>query len=105
MLREYLMRDGHLRRRDSYGHYRLVNLCWSCRLDCQQNHGNGCATAYLLNIIVEVTGAFIGSFLWGLLTNHPEPYGFFDMRRSITAILGSSILLYLLRLVSGRERV
>ncbi len=67
--------------------------------------GTDAQQGILLNIIVGVIGAFIGGFLWGLLTNDPEPYEFFDIGSWITAILGSSILLYLLRLVRGRGRV
>jgi len=59
----------------------------------------------LLNIVVGVVGALIGGFLWGLLTNDPEPYQFWDLGSWLTAIVGSIILLFLVGLATGRRRV
>ena len=60
----------------------------------------------LLNIIVGIVGALLGGFLWGLLTNDPEPYQFWDIGSWITAIVGSCVLLFLVSLVTrGRRRV
>lgn len=59
----------------------------------------------LLNIIVGIVGALIGGFLWGLLTNDPEPYQFFDIGSWVTAIAGACILLFLVNMVTGRRRV
>ncbi len=89
-----------------YGHNRLVNFFgglvgWIA----SKIMGTDAQQGILLNIIVGVIGAFIGGFLWGLLTNDPEPYELFDIGSWITAIMGASILLYLVRLVRGRSRV
>lgn len=60
----------------------------------------------LLNIVVGIVGALLGGFLWGLLTNDPEPYQFWDIGSWITAIVGSCLLLFLVGLVTrGRRRV
>lgn len=60
----------------------------------------------LLNIVVGIVGALLGGFLWGLLTNDPEPYQFWDIGSWITAIVGSCLLLFLVSLVTrGRRRV
>ncbi len=67
--------------------------------------GTDAQQGILLNIIVGIVGALIGGFLWGLLTNDPEPYQFFDIGSWITAIVGACILLYLVKLVTGRRRV
>ena len=67
--------------------------------------GTDAQQGLLLNIVVGIVGALIGGFLWGLLSNDPEPYGFFDIGSWITAIVGACILLYLVKLVTGRRRV
>ncbi len=67
--------------------------------------GTDAQQGILLNIIVGIVGALIGGFLWGLLTNDPEPYGFFDIGSWITALVGACILLYIVKLVTGRRRV
>jgi uncharacterized membrane protein YeaQ/YmgE (transglycosylase-associated protein family) len=59
----------------------------------------------LLNIIVGIVGALIGGFLWGLLTNDPEPYQFWDIGSWITALIGACILVFLVGAVTGRRRV
>ena len=67
--------------------------------------GTDAQQGLLLNIVVGIVGAFIGGFLWGLLSNDPEPYGFFDIGSWITAIVGACLLLYLVKLATGRRRV
>lgn len=67
--------------------------------------GTDAQQGILLNIIVGIVGAMVGGFVWGLLTNDTAPYEFFDIGSWITAIIGSCLLLYLLRLVTGRRRV
>lgn len=59
----------------------------------------------LLNVIVGIVGALLGGFLWGLFTNDPEPYQFFDLGSWITAIVGACILVYLASLFTSRTRV
>jgi uncharacterized membrane protein YeaQ/YmgE (transglycosylase-associated protein family) len=59
----------------------------------------------LLNIIVGIVGALLGGFLWGLLTNDPEPYQFWDLGSWITAIIGSCVLVFLVGMFMGRRRV
>jgi uncharacterized membrane protein YeaQ/YmgE (transglycosylase-associated protein family) len=59
----------------------------------------------LLNIVVGIVGAIIGGFLWGLITNDPEPFQFFDIGSWITAVVGACILLFLVGLATGRRRV
>ncbi len=67
--------------------------------------GTDAQQGLLLNIVVGIVGALIGGFLWGLLSNDPEPYGFFDIGSWITAIVGACLLLYLVKLATGRRRV
>ncbi len=67
--------------------------------------GTDAQQGLLLNIVVGIVGALIGGFLWGLLSNDPEPYGFFDIGSWITAIVGACLLLYVVKLATGRRRV
>jgi uncharacterized membrane protein YeaQ/YmgE (transglycosylase-associated protein family) len=67
--------------------------------------GTDAQQGILLNVIVGIVGAMIGGFLWGLLTNDPEPYALFDLGSWLTAIVGACILLFLFGLVIGRRRV
>jgi uncharacterized membrane protein YeaQ/YmgE (transglycosylase-associated protein family) len=66
--------------------------------------GTDAQQGILLNIIVGIIGAMLGGFVWGLLTNDPEPYGFFDIGSWIVAILGACLLLFLVNLFTGRGR-
>ncbi len=59
----------------------------------------------LLNIVVGIVGAFLGGWLWGLLTGDPEPFEFFDIGSWIVAILGASLLIFLWGLIAGRRSV
>ncbi|HEY0739795.1 MAG TPA: GlsB/YeaQ/YmgE family stress response membrane protein [Herpetosiphonaceae bacterium] len=65
--------------------------------------GTDAQQGILLNIIVGIVGAFLGGFLWGLITNDPEPYALFDIGSWLTAIVGACILLFLVSLVTGRR--
>lgn len=67
--------------------------------------GTDAQQGILMNIIVGVIGALLGGFLWGLLTNDPEPYQFWDIGSWITAVVGASILVLLVGAVTGRRRV
>ena len=66
--------------------------------------GTDAQQGILLNIIVGIIGAFLGGWLWGLLTNDPEPFQFFDIGSWIVAIIGACILLFLVSLFTGRGR-
>jgi uncharacterized membrane protein YeaQ/YmgE (transglycosylase-associated protein family) len=55
-------------------------------------------TGCLMNIVVGVIGAFIGGFVYELLTNEDWDFGF-DATSFIVAVLGSIGFLVLLRLV------
>jgi uncharacterized membrane protein YeaQ/YmgE (transglycosylase-associated protein family) len=52
------------------------------------------------DIIVGIIGAYIGSWLWGVL--HLGPVGPEMVSRIITATVGAVVLLFILRLVSRR---
>ena len=65
--------------------------------------GTDAQQGILLNVIVGIIGAFIGGFLWGVITNDPEPYAFFDIGSWITAIVGACLLLFLVSLFTGRR--
>jgi len=67
--------------------------------------GTDAQQGIVLNIVVGIVGALLGGFLWGVLTNDPEPYQFWDIGSWITAIVGASILLFLVGLVSRPRRV
>lgn len=67
--------------------------------------GTDAEQGVLLNIVVGIVGALLGGFLWGLLTNDPEPYQFFDIGSWLTAIIGSCILLFLVGLVTRRRSI
>jgi uncharacterized membrane protein YeaQ/YmgE (transglycosylase-associated protein family) len=49
----------------------------------------------IMSIIVGVVGAVLGGFLWGMFTQDPDPYQFWHMGSWVTAIIGSSLLLWL----------
>jgi uncharacterized membrane protein YeaQ/YmgE (transglycosylase-associated protein family) len=59
----------------------------------------------LLNIIVGVIGAVLGGFLWGMLTHDPDPYQFWHIGSWVTAIIGSSLLLWLVSFMRSPSRV
>lgn len=67
--------------------------------------GTDAQQGVVLNIVVGIVGALIGGFLWGAFTNDPEPYRFGDIGSWITAIVGASILLFLVGLVAKPRRI
>lgn len=67
--------------------------------------GTDAQQGILLNIVVGIVGALLGGFLWGLFTNDPDPWGFFNIGSWITAIVGACLLLFLVSLFTGRRRV
>jgi len=56
------------------------------------------------DIIVGIVGALIGGFLAATLLNIPDAVNGINLTSIIVAFLGAVILLWLLRLVSGRRR-
>lgn len=57
----------------------------------------------LLNIVVGIVGGLIGGWVLGLMGFHPEGAGLFGS--FLTALLGSVILLAIVRAVTGRKAV
>jgi uncharacterized membrane protein YeaQ/YmgE (transglycosylase-associated protein family) len=58
------------------------------------------------DIVVGVIGAFIGGFLFSLLTGNPNPVNNLDVGSIFVAFVGACILIALLRAISGsRARV
>ena len=57
--------------------------------------GTDAQQGLLLNIIVGVVGAVLGGFLWAILTQDPDPYRFGHMGSWVTAIIGASLLLWM----------
>lgn len=66
--------------------------------------GTDAQQGILMNIVVGIIGALIGGFLWGLISGDSEPYSLFDIGSWITAIVGASILLFIVKAVTGRGR-
>jgi uncharacterized membrane protein YeaQ/YmgE (transglycosylase-associated protein family) len=63
--------------------------------------GTGDRMGCLSNIFIGIAGAFIGGVLYKLLTD--EKWNFrFNVRSFIVAVIGSVVLLALLRVVRGR---
>lgn len=56
------------------------------------------------DIIVGIVGALIGGFLAATLLNTPDAVNGINITSIIVAFVGAVILLWLLRLVSGRRR-
>lgn len=67
--------------------------------------GTDAQQGILMNVVVGIVGALIGGFLWGLISNDPEPYRIFDIGSWITAVIGSCILLWLTSFFTRRRRV
>lgn len=58
------------------------------------------------DIIVGIVGAFIGGFLFSILTGNPNPVNNFDIGSIFVAFIGACILIAILRAISGsRARV
>jgi uncharacterized membrane protein YeaQ/YmgE (transglycosylase-associated protein family) len=53
---------------------------------------------WLENIIVGIVGAFIGGFLFSLITQQPS-YMTFSFSSFVVAVIGAIVLLFILRLV------
>jgi uncharacterized membrane protein YeaQ/YmgE (transglycosylase-associated protein family) len=58
----------------------------------------------LVTMLIGVIGAFIGGALAAALFDANPNDGFFDISSWVSAIVGSLILLFLYRLVTGRNR-
>jgi uncharacterized membrane protein YeaQ/YmgE (transglycosylase-associated protein family) len=57
------------------------------------------------DIIVGIVGAVIGGYLAGIFLNMPNAVNGINVTSVIVAFVGAVILLWLLRLVSGRRRI
>jgi uncharacterized membrane protein YeaQ/YmgE (transglycosylase-associated protein family) len=58
------------------------------------------------DVIVGVLGAFIGGFLFSVLTGNPNPVDDFDIGSIFVAFIGACVLIAILRAVTGsRARV
>jgi uncharacterized membrane protein YeaQ/YmgE (transglycosylase-associated protein family) len=58
------------------------------------------------DIIVGIVGAFVGGFLFSLLTGNPNPVNNLDIGSIFVAFVGACVLIALLRAVAGgRARV
>lgn len=66
--------------------------------------GTDAEQGILLNIVVGVVGAILGGFLWGVLSNDPELYQFWDIGSWLTALIGASLLLWLVSLFRRSPR-
>lgn len=55
------------------------------------------------DIIVGILGAFIGGFLFSVLTGNPNPVNNFDLGSIFVAFVGACILIALLRAIGGRR--
>jgi uncharacterized membrane protein YeaQ/YmgE (transglycosylase-associated protein family) len=55
------------------------------------------------DIIVGIIGAFIGGFLFSVLTGNPNPVNNLDIGSIFVAFIGACILIAILRAVSGRR--
>ena len=53
------------------------------------------------DIIVGIVGAFIGGFLFSVLTGNPNPVNNFDIGSIFVAFVGACLLIAILRAVSG----
>jgi uncharacterized membrane protein YeaQ/YmgE (transglycosylase-associated protein family) len=57
------------------------------------------------DIIVGILGAFIGGFLFSVLTGNPNPVNNLDIGSIFVAFVGACILIAILRAISGRRTV
>lgn len=71
---------------------------WVASIFAGTNERQGC----LLNIIVGIAGAFVGGFLYQLITGRPF-YFDFDLTSFLVAIAGAVLLLGLLTGFRGRR--
>jgi uncharacterized membrane protein YeaQ/YmgE (transglycosylase-associated protein family) len=57
------------------------------------------------DIIVGIIGAFIGGFVFSLLTGNSNPVNNLDIGSIFVAFVGACILIAILRAISGRRTV
>jgi uncharacterized membrane protein YeaQ/YmgE (transglycosylase-associated protein family) len=55
------------------------------------------------DIIVGIIGAFLGGFLFSVLTGNPNPVDDFDIGSIFVAFVGACILIAILRAVTGNR--
>jgi uncharacterized membrane protein YeaQ/YmgE (transglycosylase-associated protein family) len=56
----------------------------------------------IITMLLGVAGAFVGGFLYKLLTDRPQIFQF-DLGSFVIAVIGAIILLLLYRLLTGRR--
>ena len=56
----------------------------------------------IITMLLGVAGAFVGGFLYELLTDRPQFFRF-DLGSFVIAVIGAAILLLLYRLLTGRR--
>lgn len=56
------------------------------------------------DIIVGIIGAFVGGFVFSLVTKQPDAVNNFDIGSIFVAFIGACILIAVLRVSSGRRR-
>lgn len=56
----------------------------------------------IVTMLIGIAGAFVGGFLYGLLTGQPQ-FMQFDLGSMILAIIGAVVILAIYRAVAGRR--
>ena len=59
---------------------------------------------FIITTIIGIVGALLGGFLAGVLFDADPLDEFFDISTWLTAIVGSIVLLWIYRMVAGRDR-
>ncbi|AHY45687.1 putative membrane protein [Rubrobacter radiotolerans] len=55
----------------------------------------------IITVLLGIAGAFVGGFLYGLITGVPQ-YTTFDLQSLIVATLGAIVVLVVYRVIAGR---
>jgi uncharacterized membrane protein YeaQ/YmgE (transglycosylase-associated protein family) len=65
----------------------------------------GGRSGIIVSMVIGIVGALLGGWLAKVIFHVHTLNSFFNLSTWLTAIIGSIILIFLVRLVSGRERV
>ena len=71
---------------------------WIASIIAGTNERQGC----LLNIVVGIAGAFVGGFLYSLITGAPFDFAF-NVSSFIVAVVGAVILLFVFNALTRRR--